>query len=56
MYWELDETVQRHDYDPTLVKPVDTVEPLKAVMEYARFLADQKEIQLPDKSGKEKDK
>jgi|GEM_PF-3413340 hypothetical protein len=48
-YWELDEKVQCVDYDPSAVKPVKTVEPLKTVMEYARFLADEKKIKLEKK-------
>jgi hypothetical protein len=48
-YWELDETVRRVDYDPSAVKPIKTVQPLKTVMEYARFLADEKKIKLEKK-------
>ncbi len=55
-YWELDETVNRRDYDPSQIKSIDTLEPLKTVMEYARFLADEKEIKLPDPADKGNDK
>jgi hypothetical protein len=48
-YWELGEEVRRHDYDPSAVKPVKTVEPLKSVMELAQFLVDEKQIGLKKK-------
>lgn len=56
-YFELAEKPKPTEFDADVIKPpLKPPEPLKTVMGYARFLADQKEIKLPDKGGKEKDK
>ncbi|HVS37052.1 MAG TPA: hypothetical protein VMS17_15940, partial [Gemmataceae bacterium] len=61
-YFEPAEKLTPIEFDADAIKPpvnaaeLKAPEPLKTVLGYAHFLVDQKQIKLPDKTNKDKDK